>query len=275
VARSGTIGAAWLGPPCHFGRNLSHYDVIQKELSGLRLRQSLATLIPAALIVLLVAADSPPSISVPLLIFMALAALPVVSFLLHHVWRAAFAGYRQWTDRSGQITAEIVQLRARVATIFEKYRERRKGEHFKAAYELAGKSVAELEEALAVGMFRERREVFVTAFMRAGVAVRVTASIGSPYKCAASDNPARWADHVERLGCDEVRQYHNHPVHKGDTRPSSTDFRTSRSLRRLLGLHGAKLRSLIICWNAIHEWKVFEHDDETRHWLWYEFDAAV
>ena len=52
---------------------------------------------------------------------------------------------------------------------------------------------------------RERREVFVTAFMRAGVAVRVTASIGSPYKCAAADNPARWAQHVDRLGCDQIR----------------------------------------------------------------------
>jgi hypothetical protein len=235
----------------------------------------LVTLIPAALIVVLVAANTLPTRSEPFLFFMALAALPGVAFLLHHVWRVTFAGYREWTDRSRQISAEIVQLRARVATIFEKYRERRKGEHFKAAYELTGKSVVELQEALAIGMFRERREVFVTAFMRAGVAVRVTASIGSPYRCAASDNPARWADHVERLGCDEVRQYHNHPVHKGDTRPSSTDFQTSRSLRLLLGLHGAKLRSLIICWNAIHEWKVFEHDDETRRWLCYEFDAAI
>jgi hypothetical protein len=254
---------------------LSRYDIIQKELSRLRLRQFLATLIPATLIVVLVATNSPRTRSEPFLFLIALAALPGVAFLLHHVWRITFAGYREWTDRSRQISAEIVQLRARVVTIFEKYRQRRKGEHFKAAYELSGKSVVELEEALAIGMFRERREVFVTAFMRAGVAVRVTASIGSPYRCAASDNPARWANHVERLGCDEVRQYHNHPVHKGDTQPSSTDFRTSRSLRLLLGMHGAKLRSLIICWNAIHEWKVFEHDDETRHWLCYELDSYL
>jgi hypothetical protein len=33
------------------------------------------------------------------------------------------------------------------------------------------------------------------------VAVRVTASIGSPYQCAAADNPARWAEHVDRPKC--------------------------------------------------------------------------
>jgi hypothetical protein len=111
--------------------------------------------------------------------------------------------------------------------------------------------------------------------MRTGVAVRVTASIGSPYKCAAADNPVRWAEHVERLGCDEVRQYHNHPAYHGDTRPSSRDFRTSGSLRVLLGSHGPKLKSLIICWNQLREWKIFEHDDDARHWLCHEFDASV
>lgn len=91
-------------------------------------------------------------------------------------------------------------VRTRVAAIFDNYRERIKGEAFKRAYALVGKSTAQLEEALAVGMYREHREVFVTAFMRLGVAVRVTASIGSPYRCAAADNPARWAEHVDRLG---------------------------------------------------------------------------
>lgn len=239
------------------------------------MRQTMATVIPSISIVALVALKTGPIRSAPALILMGLVALLAVSFLLHYVWRALFTAYRQWTDRATQITAEIAQLRHRVATIFDRYRERRKGQHFKAAYELAGKSVAELEEALAIGMFRERREVFVTAFMRAGVAVRVTASIGSPYKCAASDSPARWIEHVERLQCDEVRQYHNHPVHNGNTRPSPMDYRTSRSLRLLLGSDGPKLRSLIICWNPMREWKVFEHDDGKRHWLCYEFDAAV
>jgi hypothetical protein len=253
---------------------LSRYDVIQKELTQLRFRQRVATVIPATVLIALVALYTWPRSSAPF-IFLGLTTVPLVSFLLHHVWKATFGTYREWATRSTQIAAEISELRARVATIFDRYRERRRGEHFKKAYNLVGTSVTELEEALAVGMFRERREVFVTAFMRKGVAVRVTASIGSPYKCAAADNPARWAEHVERLRCDEVRQYHNHPAHNGDTRPSSRDLQTSGSLRLLLGSHGPKLKSLIICWNQLREWKIFEHDNSKRHWLHYEFDSAV
>lgn len=253
---------------------MSRYDVIQKELTGLRFRQAATATIPAILLVILLARDAPPSSPV-LLLGIILAGVPVASLLFHHLWKAVFPAYRRWAKRSEHITQEIARLRARVTTIFDKYRERSKGGAFKTAYALVGKSVPQLEEALAVGMYRERREVFVTAFMRAGKAMRVTASIGSPYRCAAADNPARWVEHVNRLVCDEIRQYHNHPAHNGATRPSPTDFRTSGSLRRLLGHHGPKLKSLIICWNGLREWKVFEHDDDRRHWLCCEFDAAV
>jgi hypothetical protein len=188
-----------------------------------------------------------------------LATLVLLPFVLHQVWRFAIPAYRRWADRSTQIRAEIGDLRTRIATVFATYRERRKGERFKQAYELTGRSVRGLEEALSVGMYRER----------------VTASIGSPFRCAASDDPARWQDHVERLGCDEVRQYHNHPVHTGSTRPSQADVKTAQALRGILGPHGTKLRSLIICWNGLREWKVFEHAGDGRHWLHFEFDAAA
>jgi hypothetical protein len=231
--------------------------------------------VPAILLVPLLAAGVFSGGSQVLVLAIVLVGIPTVSLMLHHVWKAVFPVYRQWATRSEEIAQEIVRLRTRITTIFAGYRERPKGKAFKKAHDLVGRSVPDLEEALAIGMYRERREVFVTAFLRAGVAVRVTASIGSPYKCAASDNPGRWAEHVDRLACDEIRQYHNHPVHNGTTRPSPTDFRTSGSLRRLLGDHGSKLRSLIICWNGLREWKVFEHDDDRRHWLSHEFDAAV
>jgi hypothetical protein len=196
-------------------------------------------------------------------------------FLLHHVLKTMCRPYRHWSKRAASINVEIVAFRAVVANVFEKYQERGKSEQFKKAYDLAGKSVRELEEALSVGMYREKREVFATAFMRMGVAVRVTASIGSPYRCSPADNHARWKDYVDRLACDEVRQYHNHPGNRGETRPSPLDCRTSQSLRSLLGCHGPKLRSLIVCWNGIREWKVFEHDDTGKKWLEIEFDAAV
>ena len=250
---------------------MSRYETLQAELRKLRVRQACAVMVPIAVAALLAAhADDTSGARV----WAALAILVALPLILHQLWRVTFPAYRAWSDRSSQVAAEINDLRRRIAGVFERYRERQKGEHFKKAYDLNGRPVRELEEALSVGMYRERREVFVTAFVRAGVAVRVTASIGSPFRCSAADSPTRWREHVERLRCDEVRQYHNHPVHNGRTRPSPTDVRTSASLKSLLGPSGSQLRSLIICWNGIREWKIFEHDETGRTWLHFEFDAA-
>jgi hypothetical protein len=246
---------------------VSRYEALRNELGPLKARQAGALAAPTIFTAVLLAMAAG--------LLAGVAALAVLPFALHRLWRLTLPAYRAWSDRAAQISAEIAELRQRITAIFEKYRERHKGERFKQAYELNGRAIQDLEEALSVGMYRERREVFVTAFMRRGVAVRVTASIGSPFRCSASDDPARWAGHLERLGCDELRQYHNHPVHDGLTHPSRVDVRTSRSIKTILGPHGAKLRSLIICWNGVREWKVFEYDDAGRHWLHSEFDAAV
>ena len=208
-------------------------------------------------------------------LFAGLIVLIIFPIFFHHMWRVIFNGYRKWTERSTHIVEEIAILRRRIDAIFEKYRERQKGGQFKTAYELVGRSLRDLEEALSVGMYRERREVFVTAFMRGGTAVRVTASIGSSYRCAAADNPNKWRDQFEQLRCDEIQQYHNHLDHNGKTGPSATDICTSQSIKSLLGPHGKKLRSLIICWNGIREWRIFEHDDQEQNRLIFEFDAAI
>lgn len=102
----------------------------------------------------------------------------------------------------------------------------------------------------------EVKEVFVTAFMRNGVAVRVTASIGSAYRCSSADNPRRWPDHIRRLGWDEIRHYHNHPTMSNKTSPSETDYESYRKAKSLLGTHAPKLRSFIIYWNQIKEWRI-------------------
>lgn len=250
---------------------MTRYETLELELRSLRLRQVLASMVPAiAITVAMVNAIDSSSGR----IWTALATLVALPFILHALWRTTIPSYRLWCNRSAQIVAEISELRCRIATLFEKYRERHKGEHFKKAYDLNGRSVRDLEEALSVGMYRERREVFVTAFVRAGVVVRVTASIGSPFRCSAADNPALWQKHAERLGCDEIRQYHNHPVHDGKTGPSPKDVKTTAALKALMGSCRSQLRSLIICWNSIREWKVFEYDEMGRAWLHFEFDAA-
>lgn len=251
---------------------MSRYEALHKELGPLTRRQHVAIMLPtviAAATIGFSAANYRSGLA------LALAALLLLPLPLHFLWRHFFSAYRNGSERRATVRRELRGLDRRISAIFAGYRERQQREHFKKAYELTGRPVRELEEALSVGMFRERREVFVTAFMRQGVAVRVTASIGSPMRCSAADNPARWKEHFERLGCDEIRQYHNHPVHDGHTSPSRTDVRTSKTLRKLLGPHGPKLRSLIICWNAAREWKVFEHDTTGKHWLHFEFDAAT
>jgi hypothetical protein len=251
---------------------MSRYETLRAELGDLRMRQAFAVMVPAIAIAVFTvsAADSEAT-----RLLMALLSLVVLPLILHRVWRLTFPKYREWSDRSSNIRGEIAGLQKRIASIFEKYRERQKGERFKQAYDLAGRSVHDLEEALSVGMFRERREVFVTAFMRRGMAVRVTASIGSPFRCSATDDPTQWKDHTERLACDEIRQYHNHQAYNGTTRPSPRDIKSAGALKLILGPHGPKLHSLIICWNDLREWKVFEYDEAGRQSLHFEFDAAV
>jgi hypothetical protein len=160
-----------------------------------------------------------------------------------------------------------------VDSIFSKYRERIKGERFKKVYRLSGKTLHDLEEALSVGMYREGYEIFVTAFMQKDVAIRVTASIGSPYRCSPADKPEKWEHHYERLGCDQIRQYHNHSVHNGKTEPSQEDYKTSKFLESILD--GIEFRSFIICWNAIREWKIIEYSGDGKSWLYFEYDAAA
>ncbi len=253
---------------------MSRYEILSVELTRLRARQAVSMMIPAAGAAFLTYSVASAHF-IAISFVAAVVTFVVTPVLFHRAWRFLFRPYRRWSDRSADIAAEIATLRRKVAAIFEAYRERAKGQQFKKAYNLAGKSLSELEEALSVGTYREKREVFVTAFMREGIAVRVTASIGSPYRCSSSDNPARWKQHVERLGCDEIRQYHNHPVHNGKTRPSPMDIRTTGTLQYLLGAHRTKLRSLIICWNGLREWKISEYDDKGKYWIHSEFDAAA
>ncbi len=251
---------------------MSRYETLHEELGPLLTRQLVAVMLPTVIAAVALGLSTGNYRSG---LALALAALLLVPLPLHLLWRRLFSAYRKGAERRAAVRRELQELDRRISAIFAGYRQRQQGEHFKKAYELAGRPLRDLEEALSVGMFRERREVFVTAFMRQGIAVRVTASIGSPMRCSAADNPARWKEHLERLGCDEIRQYHNHPVHDGHTSPSRTDVRTSKKLRTLLGPHGNRLRSLIICWNHAREWKVFEHDTTGRHWLHFEFDAAA
>jgi hypothetical protein len=258
-------------PGADESRSATRYEILEVERRELRDRRAFVVLLPTGFVLTLMFVAGAALPGGPLFVSGTAVVLP---FLFDRLLRAAWPRYRGWAERASVIARTIAAARGRVAEVFARHRERRRGERFKSAYDLAGRSTRDLEEALAVGMHREGREVFVTAFMREGRALRVTASIGSPFRCSAADDPTHWKQHVERLGCDEIRQYHNHPGHGGYTQPSRADLRSTATLQRLLESHAGKLRSFVICWNGIREWKVFEYEPGGRHWVEHGFDAV-
>lgn len=252
---------------------MSRYETLRDEVWAKNQWHALAACTPAAAIGIGGAATlgsqfgASAGIVVGLILF--LFSIP----LSHCVLQFVSSNYRTSVNNLHGMREEIEALRSRVQSIYSRYRRRSKGQQFKDAYSLCGRDISGLEEALAVGMSHEVKEVYVTAFMKKGIAVRVTASIGSARRCAPSDDISQWRRHVMRLGCDEVRQYHNHPVTSGKTEPSSVDHESTQTLRMVLREHDHKLRSFIVYWNEIGEWKIIEYNDR-GYCMHFEFDAS-
>ena len=253
---------------------MTRFEMLSRELNILHLRRAICCIGPGIAVGILIwyAMDEQRSEFAGLI---AVGTVAVASVVFHLAGRYLFPAYARWCARASDIVSELSEIRAKMRALFARHPKRQKGQQFKMGYKLRGNALEELEESLSIGMYREEREVFVTAFMRDQIAVWVTASIGSRYQCEARDDPGRWADHVEELGCDSIRQYHNHPAHDGTTRPSPTDLRSERSFRKVLGPHADKLRSFIICWNTIGEWKIIEYQPDGRCWFHSEFDASA
>jgi hypothetical protein len=193
--------------------------------------------------------------------------------LLHFWYQWAVPRYQMSVAEAQEFRIEIANLQQKFLAVQSRYSRRRKGQQFKNAYDLCGKRLSSLEESLGVGMRLEKKEVFVTAFMKEGVAVRVTAAIGSARRCAPADDPSQWRMHVQRLNCDEIRQYHSHPVYAGKTEPSQPDYNTHQVLRTLLREHEEKLRSFIVYWNEVGEWRILEYNDR-GYCTHFEFDVS-
>jgi hypothetical protein len=252
---------------------MSRYDVLRKQKNKLQLLNQSIRMVPAVLLIGLAVAAMrdtlSPFFNVSLCCFGLLVLPNVVGLFLK--W--TFPNYRRLLAGLHKVELEIRYLASAIQAIYNKYPERMKGEQFKRIYGLAGKNIRECEERLAAGMSRERKEVFVTCFMRGEEVVRATASIGSLNRCSASDSPYLWKKHIERLGCTEIRNYHNHTVNNNRTAPSWMDHKTCSTIEQLLEKHGEKLRSYIIYWNQIGEWRILQYD-AGKHWLVYEHDAA-
>jgi hypothetical protein len=252
---------------------MSRYELLHKELVEIRKKQLTWLLSPSLTVGIIISIVIENTCGTSISIIIGVASAFVCAILVHYLEYSLFNTYTKLCDNGKVIAYKIQDLQKRVELKFSKYKERTKGEQFKKAYDLSGKTLHELEEALSVGMYREGREIFVTAFMKKGVAVRVTASIGTPHYCSPSDDARKWTCHYERLECDQIRQYHNHPTHNGKTKPSIADFNMCKSLNSLV--RGVELRSFIIFWNAIREWKIIEYNNKGESWLYFEFDAAA
>lgn len=183
--------------------------------------------------------------------------------------------YLQMSDRLKARRAEMLVLKKKVHVYYGQFPRRLKGQLFKTAHSLKGKPLFEFEQSMVAGMHYERNEVFVTAFIRNRIVVRVTASIGSPYACRNADNPMKWPHHFKRLGCDEMRQYHNHPDHSNKTDPSPPDRKAHAFFNSILGKDGIPYSTYIVFWNQISEWRMLKYDHEKQSDLLYSFDVAA
>lgn len=169
----------------------------------------------------------------------------------------------------------ICDLRDKMKSLIKSIDKRSKGQQFKKAYDFTGKSVAEFEYTLSFAMHHEVKEVWVTAFCKSNIVLKVTATIGSARSCKPSDSVSSWIDNIRRLRCDEIRQYHNHPVNNNQTDPSTADISSNISMRKQLSIYNNMLRTFIVFWNDIYEYRILEYKDNGETKILYFFDVST
>src|SRR5580765_4525426 len=120
---------------------LTCYEALHTEINQLRTKRIFALAVPATIIAALVSHEAISTGFSGRWVLVTLAAFLLSLLALHPLEKAIFPIYRQWWDRSTEIAGEIQRLRTIVTAVFEKYREREKGEQFKIAYNLVGKTL--------------------------------------------------------------------------------------------------------------------------------------
>jgi DNA repair protein RadC len=126
-------------------------------------------------------------------------------------------------------------------------RPRRRASPFKERYDLNRcQPIPEFERKLARAMFAEVKEVFVTAFCTENEVLRVTATIGTTYRCRPSDRVDLWGQRAVQLQATQVRQYHNHPHIRGRSKPSRQDYRSNKSMRSRVEPYGIRFHGFLI-----------------------------
>ena len=118
---------------------------------------------------------------------------------------------------------------------------------FKKLYDLDRvQPIEEFEKKMVKGMLKEGKEIFVTAFCNDTHVLKVTASIGSKYRCRPSDNCHNWGEKAIKLGSTQIRQYHNHPPVFGRSFISKADKESHKFFSSLVRPYGIKFRSFLV-----------------------------
>ncbi|MGC2422774.1 MAG: JAB domain-containing protein [Nitrospirota bacterium] len=185
-----------------------------------------------------------------------------------------FYKYKAARARIKDILKENELLHNKTKLLYGSVPKRFKGSRFKSHYGLAGHTIDEFEKILAIGMWHEKKEVFVTALCNNGNVLKVTATIGSAFSCRPSDNANAWFKNATALNCDEIRQYHNHPINNNSTSPSMPDIRTSKLLKKYFKETNLPFRSFIIYWNKILEYKILEYSGSGEYEIVTAFDVS-
>lgn len=131
---------------------------------------------------------------------------------------------------------------------------------FHELYELEGKSLEEFEKAMAAGMWYCGREVYVSAFVKDDIIIRVSTSVGDLTSCGPEEDICEWISLCKSLGCDYIREYHNHPCFDGHTGPSEADKSFHKKTESILNPKRIDIDSFIIYWNEVAEWKLMQYD---------------
>lgn len=255
---------------------MSRYDLISRELFYLRFKTvALISCLSLILSIIIFSQDPYRFEKITKVISGFILMSLLFALILHLILNKLNRWYSDQITKIDSYKFEIAEIKNSIEARISAFPFRIKGERFKTVFNVVGKPLIEVEETLAIGMWKEQKEVFATVFMKNNYAVRMTATIGSRHRCSPSDDPKKWPEIFKKLNCDEIRQYHNHPVKNNKTKPSYNDYRSSLSLKGLFKSEKSLFKSYIIYWNKIGEWRILEYSDNDKDRLSYVFDITA
>ena len=122
---------------------MSNYDLLRKRLNRLELLNGSVKLIPTFILITLGVINAWDRLTFWPILSLCSIGLLVLPTVFRFVFKQVFPSYKRLLAELHRIESEVSQLRSSVQAIYDKYRERNKGERFKRTYELVGKSINE------------------------------------------------------------------------------------------------------------------------------------